>query len=136
VDQAATSTRSRSRLLVLFVLMSTFFLAHGVQCAAAELHATSAPTGMSMGPVDHAAQGHTAAALTPVPPHPHDEGTHALLVCFAVLAGAAALLLGARSLWPAVVRSVADHLRSRARLVPRPWPPNAPSVVVLCVSRT
>lgn len=98
--------------------MSTFFLAHGVQCAAAELHATSAPTGMSMGPVDHAAQGHTAAALTPVPPHPHDEGTHALLVCFAVLAGAAALLLGARSLWPAVVRSVADHLRSRARLVP------------------
>lgn len=117
--------------------MSTFFLAHGVQCAAAELHSTGAATEMSMGPVGHAAQGHAAVAVTPVPAHPHDGGTHALSVCFAVLAAAAALLLGARLRpWPAAVHGVADHLRSHARVVPRPWPPTAVSVVVLCVSRT
>lgn len=118
--------------------MSTFFLAHGVQCAAAELHSTGAVPGMSMDPVGHAAQGPAAAALAPVPPHPHDDGAaHALSVCFAVLAAAAALLLGARSRpWPAVVHGVADHLRSRVRVVPRPWPPTAVSVVALCVSRT
>lgn len=111
-------------------LMATFFLAHGMQCAAADVHHSN--TTLHMSTVD---TGHSAAGLAPLPSDPWDG--HAATVCFAVLAAVAALLCraGVRGRL-ATVPELTHRLRVRIRGAPQRWFLTPLPLVLLSVSRT
>lgn len=122
-------------------LLVTFFVALGVQCAAADMRAAGEPSAVLMAAgsydaVGHNAVGHGAVGVLPGSPHPHDTAGHALMVCFVILVGAVVLLLGGPlRRWSttahALLRTPPPTWGARRR-----WPPAAPALVLLGVSRT